>query len=83
MVFRIIWSTKAAKQLRKLEKDMQHRILLALDRIKIRPEAYVEKLVSEPGYKFRVGKYRVVMDIERDKLLILILRVGHRKDICK
>jgi mRNA interferase RelE/StbE len=34
-----------------------------------------------PGYRFRVGDYRVIFDMERDKLVILVLQIGHRKNI--
>ncbi len=80
-MYNIILSSKAEKQLKKLDAKAQERIIYALDRIKIRPEAYVTKLVSDPGYKFRVGDYRIIMDIDQNKLLILVIKVGHRKSI--
>ena len=82
-MYTIIISDRALKQLSKLEKSIQERILNALERIKIRPESFVTKLVGEQGYKFRVGDYRVIMDIEKSRLNILILKVGHRKGIYK
>ena len=82
-MYTIIISDRALKQLGKLEKSIQDRILNALERIKIRPESFVTKLVGEQGYKFRVGDYRVIMDIEKNRLNILILKVGHRKGIYK
>jgi mRNA interferase RelE/StbE len=41
----------------------------------------VTKLVGDPGYKLRVGDYRIIMDIENNKLKILVLKVGQRKNI--
>ncbi|CAG0997399.1 hypothetical protein METP3_03057 [Methanosarcinales archaeon] len=81
MTYEIIFSDKAFRQLKKLEKNIQERIIAVLERIRIRPEAYVTKLVEDPGYKLRVGDYRVIMDIENNKLKILVLKVGHRKNI--
>lgn len=81
MIYEIIFSDKALRQLKKLEKNIQIRIIAVLERIRIRPEAYVSKLVGEPGYKLRVGDYRVIMDIDNKKLIILVLKVGHRKNI--
>lgn len=60
---------------------MQERIISALERIRIRPETYITKLVGDPGYKLRVGDYRVIMDIDKDNLLILVIKVGHRRNI--
>ncbi len=83
MTYEIIFSDKAFKQLKKLEKKVQERIIASLERIKIRPESYISKLVGDPGYKLRVGSYRVIMDIDKGKLLILVIKIGHRKKIYK
>lgn len=80
-MYEIIFSDAAFRQLAKLEKHIQTRIITALERIRIRPEDYVIKLVGEPGYKFRVGDYRVIMDVDINGSKILILKVGHRKNI--
>lgn len=80
-MYEIIFSERSVKQLKKLEKNIQKRIIATLERIRIRPESYVTKLVGDSGYKLRVGDYRVIMDIERVKLLILVIKIGHRKNI--
>ena len=82
-MYEIIFSQKAKKQLFKLEKNTQERIITTLERIRIRPEDFVTKLIGDPGYKFRVGDYRLIMDIDNNNLLILVIKVGHRKDIYK
>ncbi len=81
MTYEIIFSDKALRQLKKLEKNTQEKIITVLERIRVRPEAYVTKLVGDPGYKLRVGDYRVITDIENKMLRILVLKVGHRKNI--
>lgn len=82
-MYEIIFSRKAKKQLFKLERTIQERIIFALERIRIRPEDYLTKLVGDPGYKLRVGDYRVIMDIDKTNLLVLVIKIGHRKDIYK
>ncbi len=82
-MYEIIFSQKAKKQLFKLEKNTQERIIATLERIRIRPEDFVTKLIGDPGYKLRVGDYRLIMDIDNNNLLILVIKVGHRKDIYK
>lgn len=77
----IEFSKLAEKQLYKLETNLQIRIINALERIRIRPESYITKLVGEPGYKFRVGDYRIIVDIDKGRLLILVIKIGHRKNI--
>ena len=82
-MYEIIFSNKAKKQLFKLEKNIQERIIAALERIRIRPESYITKLIGDPGFKLRVGDYRVIMDIDNNNLLILVIKIGHRRDIYK
>lgn len=81
MSYEIIFSSSALKELKKLERKDQERIISALERLRIRPERHVTKLVGDPGYRLRIGQYRVIMDIEKGKLLILVIKVGHRKNI--
>ena len=81
MTYEIIFSDKALRQLKKMERNVQERIIAVLERIRIRPEAHVAKLIGYPGYKLRVGDYRVIMDIDNKELQILVLKVGHRKNI--
>lgn len=81
-MYTLIYSETAAKQLKKLPKYIQERIIIALERLRIRPESCdIKKLVGMPGYRFRVGDYRVIFDLEKDKLLIFVLELGHRRNI--
>ncbi len=82
-MYEIIFSNKARKQLFKLEKSIQKKIIAILERIRIRPESYIAKLIGDLGFKLRVGDYRVIMDIDNTSLFILIIKVGHRRDIYK
>ena len=81
MTYGIIFSDSALKQLKKLEKNVQERIVSTLERIKIRPQAHVTKLVGDPGYRLRVGDYRVILDIDEGNLIILVIKIAHRKKI--
>ena len=81
LLYEIVFSQKAKKQLFKLERSIQERIISVLERIRIRPQSYITKLVGDPGYKLRVGDYRVIMDIDKGNLLVLVIKIGHRKNI--
>lgn len=82
-MYEIILSETALQQLKKLEKDIQERIIRTLERIRIRPEAHIIKLVGDPGYKLRAGDYRIILDIDKNKLLILVIKIGYRKKVYK
>tara|TARA_B100002003_G_C14134567_1_gene545596 strand:+ start:210 stop:455 length:246 start_codon:yes stop_codon:yes gene_type:complete len=81
-MYSLIYSDRFFKQLSKLNKDLQKRIVSTLERCRIRPYAHVKKLV-DPYYSLRVGDYRIIMDIKEDKLFIFVIEVGHRKKIYK
>jgi mRNA interferase RelE/StbE len=82
-MYDVEFSQTAEKQLFKLEKAVQQRIISALERIRIRPYHHVKRLVGSPYFRLRVGDYRVIMDIIEKKLIILVLELGHRKNIYK
>ena len=83
-MYTLVFNPKAEIQLKKLDKSIQDRILNALDRIKIRPFDYdLKKLQGTPYYRLRVGEYRVILDILQDKLIIIVIEIGHRKNIYK
>lgn len=82
-MYEIIFSETALKHLKKIERSIQKRIITALERIRIRPESFVRRLVGEPYYRLRVGDYRVILDIQQKNLIILVIEVGHRKKIYK
>jgi mRNA interferase RelE/StbE len=79
--FKLVYTFRSLKDIRKLEGNIKTRIGKALRRYEQDPLKYSEKL-KDPKlgtYRFRIGEYRVIFDIEDDE--IVILRVGHRKDI--
>ncbi|MBU0627589.1 MAG: type II toxin-antitoxin system RelE/ParE family toxin [Nanoarchaeota archaeon] len=80
-MYSVLFSDKSKKQFEKLEKPIQNRIVNSLERIRIRPESYITKLVGDPGYKFRVGDYRLILDLNKGNLIILVIKVGHRKNV--
>lgn len=80
-MYEIEFSKTAEKQLYKLDKETQSRIISALERIRIRPHSFVKRLVGSPYFRLRVGDYRVILDIQNDKLIIFVIEVGHRKNV--
>ena len=82
-MYNIIFSKQAESFLDKLENSDRERIIKTLDRIKIRPERFLEKLIGEEGYKFRVGDFRLFIDLDKGNLLISVIKIGDRKNIYK
>ncbi|HLD38805.1 MAG TPA: type II toxin-antitoxin system RelE/ParE family toxin [archaeon] len=83
MMYTIIFSPHAQKQFDKLEKNIQERILLSMERLKVRPYQFVSRLSNSRYYKMRVGDYRVIIDIKSNEMIVIVIEVGHRRNIYK
>ena len=85
MAWRIEWSGIAERQLQKLDTQHAGRIVKFLERLLTRddPRSSGEALRGRLGesWKYRVGPYRLVCKIEDQNSRILVLAVGHRKEI--
>jgi mRNA interferase RelE/StbE len=81
----IRWKLFATNELRKLPKDSIARVLGAVEQLATNPLPQgTRKLTgSERSYRLREGNYRIIYTIEVDELVIEIVRVGHRKDVCR
>lgn len=81
--YSVTYKPSAAKALRKLDRQHQRAIVTAIDALTAdpRPDG-VKKLQGGNGeYRIRVGAYRVVYDINDGELIILVLHLGHRKEV--
>ena len=78
----IVLSKKAQKQLDKLSNNIAKPIfeaIMALEKSP-RPSGF-KKLKGRPGYRIRVGNYRIIYEVIDHELIIDIITLGHRKDI--
>ncbi|MEI2777554.1 MAG: type II toxin-antitoxin system RelE/ParE family toxin [Tetrasphaera sp.] len=83
MSYRIELSPGAARQLRKLDGSARRRVQAAIELLGDEPRpAGAKKLVGGDGeWRVRTGDYRIIYDINEGVLLILVLTVGHRREI--
>lgn len=81
MTYKLVYTKRAVKDIRRLAPSIKQRLKVSLEKYRDDPLAFAQKLTnSDLGtYRFRVGNYRVIFDLEGDDLIIL--RVGHRRDI--
>jgi len=80
----IEWSDSAKKQLRKLDRQVAGQIADYLDtKVAPNPRAVGKALTAQFAslWRYRVGDFRIVVSIEDARLIILIVRVGHRRDV--
>ncbi|MCL5991684.1 MAG: type II toxin-antitoxin system RelE/ParE family toxin [Bacteroidetes bacterium] len=78
---KVIITARAEKDLNSIENSIRIRILKKLKEYSSNPFDYSEKITNKMlgTYRFRIGDYRAIADIDGDE--IIILRVGHRKEI--
>lgn len=77
-------SSRAERDLERLPASVQTRIVQALRRLGLDPHAAPNvKRLAGPGrlHRLRVGQYRVLYQLDEDRLLILVIRIGHRRDV--
>lgn len=76
-------TASAAKQLSKLERPVQRRIQAVIELLAENPRPpSAKKLVGGAGeWRVCTGDYRIVYEIKNDRLKILAIRIGHRRDI--
>lgn len=72
----------AAKALSRLDRSIQVRIARRIDRLAGNPRKDAVKLQGgDDVWRARVGDYRILYRIEADRLVVLIVRIGHRRDV--
>jgi len=81
MDYKIVFTKRAMRDISKLEPEVKGKIGDALERYGRDPLNYARKMIdpSLGSYRFRIGDYRVIFDVEGDE--IVVLRVGHRREI--
>jgi mRNA interferase RelE/StbE len=79
--YKLVYTRRSERDIEKLEPTTKHRIGKTLLRYAEDPLRFAEKLSDSilGEYRFRIGDYRAIFDIEGNK--IVILRVGHRREI--
>jgi len=81
VTFTILLHPKAAKALKKIEEQTRSRITEKLRELRNRPERTGKRLKYSDFWSLRVGDYRAIYEIKRDKNQVIILFIGHRKKV--
>ena len=83
MKYPIEFKRSAAKALKKITRSDRRKIRDRIDSLAENlPDPVTTKMKGDnPFHKVRVGDYRIVYEIQEGLLVILVLRIGHRKDV--
>jgi mRNA interferase RelE/StbE len=81
MAYLTKYAPSAKKALDALSANIQKRIITAIKKLKENPRPVgCRKLKGQGTWRIRVGDYRVVYEIQDDVLIVLVVRVAHRKE---
>jgi len=88
MSYKVEYSKTAQKQIKKLDNYTQVMLMNWITKNLVNcdnPRSHGKSLKGnlEGQWRYRVGDYRILCDIEDDKLIILVINVGHRRGIYK
>jgi mRNA interferase RelE/StbE len=83
LTYRILVTPKAQRQIKALPASIQQKVRSAVRGLRENPyPPGVKKLESRSDfYRIRVSDYRIVYGIEEQNLVLLVVTVGHRKDV--
>jgi mRNA interferase RelE/StbE len=79
-IYRIEWKASALKELKRIERETVPRIFAAVEVLASdpRPSGCRKLAGASMTYGLRVGRYRVLYTIEDERLVVQVIRVGHR-----
>jgi mRNA interferase RelE/StbE len=80
-MYRILFTKRADRTLRKMSRNRARLIREKLDQLAQDPSARnpnVTKLQGRPGYRLQVGDWRVLYELEDDRLVIMVLKIAPR-----
>ena len=88
MKYKVEYTAQAIKQLKKLDKPKRALIIGWIEKNLQNcedPRAHGKSLTGNYSrkWRYRIGDYRLIADIIDDKITILIVNVGHRRDVYK
>jgi mRNA interferase RelE/StbE len=79
--FRVFLHPKAARFLQKADPSLGRRIREDLVRLADAPEEKGERLTHSPFWRIRVGDHRAIYEIDREHSRVIVLFIGHRRDV--
>jgi len=83
-MYTVLFSDEAMHAVKRLDAKTKSQIRKAVDRIALDPFEGKELKAELRGmYSYRSGDYRIVYSVEKERIVVMILTVGHRKDVYK
>lgn len=84
MTWCIEWDDRARRELRSLDIAIQKKILrYTRERLSENPRNFGHELVGNKAglWRYRIEDYRIICRLKDDNLVVLVIKVGHRKEV--
>ena len=83
MVYQVEFTPACRRQFRKLPPEVQRRLVPVIDELADDPHPATSKKLVGPSdlWRVRVGDYRLIYAIEDSHLVVLMVRIGHRREV--
>ena len=83
-MYSVMFTKEALRTLRRIPKNIAQLIREKIDTIAVDPYAphnNVTKLVGRPGYRLRVGDWRVIYELQDEQVIMLVIKIGPRREV--
>ncbi|HIJ84713.1 MAG: plasmid stabilization protein [Magnetococcales bacterium] len=83
MTYTLVWDDPAHRQLRNLDPTTRKRVIKKTVSLESNPRPHgAKKLSGLPDtWRIRAGDYRILYTIEDDRLIVLVIKIGHRREV--
>lgn len=81
--FNITWQPSATRSFKKLEVSTQKKLSKKINELTTnpRPIGYIKLKGQKNQFRIRHGKYRIIYSVDNHELIIMVLEVGHRREV--
>jgi mRNA interferase RelE/StbE len=80
--YRVVFRKSVARDMRRIPSRDLRRILATIESLSEDPRpAGIEKLPGRETYRVRQGDYRIIYEIKDEEVIVVVVKVGHRKDM--
>jgi len=83
-VYKILFTTQAARTIQKAPRNIADLIRQKLEQIAddpYAPHSNATKLQGRPGFRIRIGDWRVIYEINKEEMVIIILKIAPRSEV--
>lgn len=82
LTYKVRIQKKVEKEIAKIPKKQRDKVIQAIKFLGKNPHPVgSSKLTNRDGWRIRVANYRIIYSVRDEELLVLVVKVGHRKDV--